>query len=917
MEQLLATKLFIPPIRPGLVPRPRLLEQLNACAYPGCKLILISAPAGFGKTTLVGEWVQAMGRADPPMAIAWLSLDEGDSDPARFLAYFIAALNQAEGIEAALGKGSLSMLQSPQPPPIEAVLTPLINEIATIPDRMIFVLDDYHVLESTLVDEVLTFLLEYLPPQIHLVIASREDPHLSLSRLRARGQMTELRAMDLRFTTSEAAEFLNQTMGLSLSSEDIAALETRTEGWIAGLQLAAISMQGHEDASHLIKAFTGSHKLIQDFLIEEVLGQQSERIQKFLLQTSILDQLTGSICDALTHQSNSQSILESLERANLFIIPQDDERRCFRYHHLFADLLRLRLRQTQPEQLLVLHSQASKWYEKNGFADEAIAHALHAEDFERAVYLIEQHVDTIWAHGEYTKLRRWLVGLPDELVLSRPQLCIFQAWELFASGQLDAAERFLQAAELANDPNTDQASETESQSQDQPSGSSRLRVRGRAAAIQAWMDAYRRHNIAGLIQHLRQALEYLPDQDSHWRGAVATTLGDVYAFSGDLPAAYQARLVAMKACEAAGNTYHFMYNSAKLALNLKAQGRLLQVQELCQQRVRFANESGMSQAAVVGWLLAIWGEGLAELNDLDRALDLVEKSIELTEHGGDVGMLGWSYLGLTRVLFARGDMAGAEKIVQKMNKKTQESIVPTWIMNLNAAWQSRIWLAQGKLDAAAQWVRERGLEPDKSPSYLNKYKYLTLARILIAQGQEEESTRLLQGMLEESEVGGDTTRAIEILILQALALHAGGDANRAMQVLERALTLAEPRGFYRIFVDEGPSMAPLLYQALDRGIAPDYANRLLQAFPIDEPQQVEPSVSQVSESGYIEPLSEREIEVLQLIAEGLTNPEIAARLILSLYTVKSHTRNIYGKLDVNNRTQAVTKARTLGILSIT
>jgi LuxR family maltose regulon positive regulatory protein len=764
---------------------------------------------------------------------------------------------------------------------------------------------------------VLTFLLEYLPPQIHLVIATREDPHLPLPRLRARGQMTELRATELRFTSAEAAEFLNQTMGLSLSSEDITALETRTEGWIAGLQLAAISMRRHKDADSLIKAFTGSHKLIQDFLIEEVLGQQSERIQKFLLQTSILDQLTGSICDALTHQSNSQSTLEYLERANLFIIPQDDERRCFRYHHLFADLLRLRLRQTQPEQLSVLHSQASKWYEKNGFADEAIAHALRAGDFERAISLIEQHADTIWAHGEYNKLRRWLLGLPDELVLSRPQLCIFQAWELFASGQLDAAERFLQAAERAHDTNTDQTSETGSQSQDQPSGASRLRVRGRAAAIQAWMDAYRRHNVAGLIQHLRQALEYLPDQDLHWRGAVATTLGDVYAFSGDMPAAYQARLEALKACEATGNTYHFMYNSAKLALNLKAQGRLLQVQELCQQRVRLANESGMSQTAVVGWLLAIWGEVLAETNDIDGALNLVEKSIELTEHGGDVGMLGWSYLSLTRVMFARGDMAGAEKIIQKINKKAKESIVPTWIINLNAAWQSRIWLAQGKLNEAAQWVRERGLELDKSPSYLNKYKYLTLARILIAQGQEKESIGLLQDVLEESEVGGDTTRAIEILILQALALHAGGDTNRAMRVLERALTFAEPRGFYRIFVDEGSSMAPLLYDALANGIASDYVNRLLQAFPIDESKQVELSASQVSESDYIEPLSEREIEVLQLVAEGLTNPEIAARLILSPYTIKTHTRNIYSKLGVSNRTQAVTKARTLGILPTT
>jgi LuxR family maltose regulon positive regulatory protein len=933
MEQLLATKLFIPPTRPNIVPRPRLIDQLNACAYPGCKLILISAPAGFGKTTLVSEWVQATGRAVPPIAIAWLSLDEDDNDPTRFLAYFIAALNQAQGVEASIGKGSLNMLQSPQPPPTEAALTPLINEIAAIPDRIILVLDDYHVIESTQVDDILTFLLEYLPPQMHLVIASREDPHLPLSRLRARGQLTELRAADLRFTSSEAAEFLNQTMGLSLSAEDIAALESRTEGWIAGLQLAAISMRGHEAATSLIKTFTGSHRLVLDFLMEEVLSQQSKSIQNFLFQTAILDRMTGSLCDAVrfgaielpsssegtavTGQDSGQVILEMLEHNNLFIVPLDEERRWYRYHHLFADLLRQRLRQTQPEQLSVLHRRASEWYEQNGFADEAVEHTLRAEDFERAVYLIEQHVDTIWAHGEYTKLRRWLVALPDELVLSRPQLCIFQAWELFASGQMDAAERFLQAAELEHDPSTGQASETESQSQDRPSGSSELRVRGRAAAIQAWMAAYRRHNISGLIQHLRQALEYLPDQDLHWRGAVAITLADAHAFRGDMRAAYQARLEALKACEAVGNTYLFMYNSAKLALNLKAQGRLLQVQELCRQRVRFANESGMSRIAVVGWLLAIWGEVLAEINDLDGALDLVEKSIELTEHGGDVVMLGWSYLCLTRVLFSKRDMAGAEEIVQKMNNVARESIVPTWIMNLNGAWQSRIWLAQDKLEAAAQWVRERGLEPDKATTHMSGFEYVAFARILITQGRWDETIKLLQRMLEAAELGGDTTRVIEIMMLQALAFQAGGDTTRAMDALEGALTLAEPEGFLRIFVDEGQPMARLLYVALERGTAPGYVGRLLQAFPIDKPEQVDSSAPQVSESGYIEPLSEREIEVLQLIAEGLTNPEIATRLILSLYTVKTHTRNIYGKLGVHNRTEAVAKARVLGILQFT
>jgi len=384
-----------------------------------------------------------------------------------------------------------------------------------------------------------------------------------------------------------------------------------------------------------------------------------------------------------------------------------------------------------------------------------------------------------------------------------------------------------------------------------------------------------------------------------------------------MPAAYQARLEALKACEAAGNTYLFMYNSAKLALNLKAQGRLLQVQELCQQRVRFANESGMSQTAVVGWLLAIWGEVLAEINDLDGALDLVEKSIELTERGGDVGMLGWSCLCLTRVLFSKGDMAGAEEIVQKMDKVAQESIVPTWIMNLNAAWQSRIWLAQDKLEAAAQWVRERRLEPDKAPTHVSGFEYIALARILIAQGRWDETTKLLQRMLEAAEVGGNTTREIEIMMLQALAFQAGGDTTRAMDALERVLTLAEPEGFIRIFVDEGPPMARLLYEALTRGIAPEYARRLLAAFPMPEPEQDGPPDTQAPESDLIEPLSERELEVLQLMAEGLTNPEIASRLFLSLHTVKTHARNIYGKLGVHNRTQAVTRARALGVLPAT
>ncbi|MEJ2353288.1 MAG: LuxR C-terminal-related transcriptional regulator [Anaerolineales bacterium] len=873
---ILRTKLYIPPPRPELVSRPRLVERLNAGLHR--KLTLISAPAGFGKTTLVSEWVHTMGRVSPPIAGApgppttcpgaqdgyacgpsapsrhrlgspgagagrtgWLSLDEDDNDPTRFLAYLIAALRT---IEASIGKGVLSALQSPQPPPAEAVLISLINEIAAI-------------------------------------------------------QLTELRGTDLRFTSSEAAEFLNRVMGLDLSAEDIAVLERRTEGWIAGLQLAAISMQGHKDVTGFIQSFTGSHRYVLDYLVQEVLEQQSERVQTFLLQTAVLDRLTGSLCDAVRFgtaetpstakgtANDGQATLEMLERANLFIVPLDDERRWYRYHHLFADLLRRRLTQTQPEQLPVLHGSASKWYEQNGLIDEAIEHALRANEFERTAHLIESVADAVWARGGNIKLRRWLDGLPVELVLSKPQLCIFRAWELFASGRQDAAERFLQAAGLGYDSSTDRATETESLQRDQPPGSSRLGVRGRAAAIQAWMATYRRHNIPGLIQHLRQALEYLPERDLNWRSAAATTLGDVHAFRGDMLAAYQARLEALKACEAAGNTYLFMYNSAKLALNLKAQGRLLQVRELCQQQVGFANESGMSQTAVVGWLLAIWGEALAEINDLDGALDLVEKGMKLSESGGDVVMLGWSCLCLTRVLFSKGDMAGAEEIVQKMDKVARESLVPTWIMNLNAAWQSRIWLAQDKLEAAAQWVRERGLELDKAPTHVSAFEYIAFARILIAQGRWDETTKLLQRMLEAAKVGGNTTRVIEIMMLQALAFQSGGDTTRAMDALERALTLAEPEGFIRIFVDEGPPMARLLYEAVSRGIAPEYARRLLAAFPMPEPEQDGRPDTQAPESDLIEPLSERELEVLQLIAEGLTNPEIASRLFLSLHTVKA------------------------------
>jgi LuxR family maltose regulon positive regulatory protein len=825
----------------------------------------------------------------------------------------IAALRT---IEAGIAEGVLGALQSPQSPPAEAILTTLINEIAALPDRIVLVLDDYHLIEAQPIHDALTFLLRRLPPQMHLVIATREDPPLPLARLRVRGQLTELRATDLRFSSSEAATFLNQVMGLNLSAEDIAALERRTEGWIAGLQLAAISMQGRKDVTGFIQSFTGSHHFVLDYLLEEVLEQQSQNIQTFLLYTAVLDRLTGSLCDALTGQEDGQATLEILERANLFIVPLDEERRWYRYHHLLADLLRQRLRQTQPEQMPTLHQRASKWYEQNGFIDEAIEHALHAEGFERVAHLIEEHVDALWQRSEHARLRRWLAGLPIELIFSKPHLGILHAWNLFTSGQQDAAEQSLQAAERVLESSADRVTETSPMEREQSPGSDWTRIQGRAAAIRAFLASYH-GDVQEISRYARQALEYLPEQDVTWRSTAAVALGDAYRFGGELAAAHRVRLEALEASKAAGNTYMTMIASMKLAITLRQQGRLEQVIEICQQQLQLAQEIGMSQSAVVGWSLAIWGEVLAERNDLDRAIHRAQKGVKLTEGSRNAIVIGWSNLCLMRVLFSRGELAGAKEIVQKMENLARQYDVPPWIANPMAAWQARIWLAQEKLDVASQWVGERGLDAEGDPTRFHVIEYIVLVRIHIAQGRLDEATKLSQRLLETAERRGHTARAIELLNLQALAFQAGGDTNQAITALEQALTLAKPGGFIRTFVDEGPPMARLLYEAVTRGVATDYARRLLAAFPVTEPEQTDLSKKQAPESDLIEPLSERELEVLELIAEGLTNPEIASRLFLSLHTIKVHARNIYGKLGVHNRTQAVTRARALGVLPST
>jgi LuxR family maltose regulon positive regulatory protein len=936
---LLTTKLYIPPPLPNLVERPRLVKRLDGGLRLGHRMILVSAPAGFGKTTLVSDWLR---KIDFPVApgsrwrarTGWLSLDESDNDPSRFLAYFIAAL---QTIEANIGQGALSALQSPQPPPTEAVLTSLINEIATIPDRIVLVLDDYHLIETQPIHDALTFLLEHLPVNMHLLIASRDDPHLPLARLRAQGHLTELRATDLRFTSSEAAEFLNQVMGLNLSADDIAALETRTEGWIAGLQLAAISLQEHEDASSFIKSFTGSHRFVLDYLIEEVLGQQAESIQTFLLRTSILDHLCGPLCDAvlsrgageqgsagefspsppstssgpallprtsaplyLDPSASGQETLEYLEHANLFIVPLDEQRRWYRYHHLFADLLRQRLRQKQPDWVPTLHHRASEWYEQNGFADEAIEHALRGEDFERAAHLLEEYVDALLQRGEHTTVSGWINALPDSVVREHPYLCVFHAWALQLTGQFEATEARLTDAEEAL-ANLYQENDGDAKT-----------IRGHIHSHRAYLTFIRGEHAKTII-YARQALEQLPPEATVIRTQTALYLGVAYRFQGEFQAALDIFTEAVAISQKMGGSVTAVLSFLNLAEVYTEQAHLHQARNIYEQALQFTKRhSGRPDMPFSGYAYVGIGRILRQWNELDNAYRHTTKGIALCRDRNVAELLALSCIELAYIQHALGNDKQADEALQEA-KQIFDGFSP-WGSDMVAAHQAHLDLMRGEVESAERWAQASDLNIDDDLEFYREVEYLILARAFIAQNRFEQALSLLGGLHQTVQAIGKMQSVLETLIVQAMALSGQGHTEQALIKLEEAFSIGEPENYVRIFVDEGPPMAHLLYEAVTRGIAPDYTRRLLAAFPVAEPEQTDPSRAQAPKSELVEPLSERELEVFQLLAAGLTNPEIATQLVLTLNTVKVHTRNIYGKLDAHNRTQAVARARALGIL---
>jgi LuxR family maltose regulon positive regulatory protein len=876
---LLTTKLYIPPIRPELVSRPRLTGRLNAgMTY---KLTLVSAPAGFGKTTLLSEWSQ-----QSAFPVAWVSLDTDDRDPARFWAYFIAAL---QTVQPELGRAILAAFQSPQPPPVEVVLTALINEIAAIPNHFALVLDDYHLIEAQPIHSALAFLLDHLPPQMHLIIAGRADPPLPLARLRGRGQLTELREDDLRFKPDEATAFLNHVMGLNLSAQDAAALEARTEGWIVGLQLAALSMRGRDDVHQLVQSFAGSHRYILDYLIEEVFQQQSAEVQDFLLKTSILDRFTAPLCDAIVEQDgilpyDAQAMLERLDQANLFIIPLDHERQWYRYHRLFADLLRHRLDMAcGKEHVALLHAQASQWYETNGFPADAVHHALAGRDWERAATLISDASGSLMSRGEVMTVVGWLQALPDKVVRARPQLCLECSWPLILTGQLEAAESYLAQAEQAAQDNA--------------------AFLGEIVSAQAYI-ARIRGDARRTIDLSQRALTLLPQDNLSSRSIVALNLGLAHWHRGHLAEAEQALTEADHTALQSGNSHVRLMAFGLLGPIQAAQGKLHQAAILCRQAIQLGEGSPAMALTHLEF-----GALLYEWNDLEAAADHLRRGIELTQRSGNLELQTGGYRMLALLKQAQGDASAALAALQEAHQLARDHDVTPLVHARNAACHAQIALAQDDVATAVHWAAQVTEEADAFPLY--PFLCLTPARLLLAQNQKAAAAEQLEALYETAVGAGWQFGVVEVRALQALA---APTPTAALTFLTDALALAQPEGYVRTFVDKGEPMATLLRETASQGIAPDYVSKLLAAFGVSKYGSEVPLPHPPTQP-LIEPLSERELEVLQLLADGQTNHEIAQALHVSVNTVKTHLKTIYGKLGVHSRREATAQAKKLGLVA--
>jgi LuxR family maltose regulon positive regulatory protein len=898
-DPLLRTKLCVPRTGDGLIIRPPLNQWLTEGARR--RLTLVCAPAGFGKTTLLAQWARASG-----MPVAWLTLDEGDDDPARFWRYFAAALRTLGG--DAVEDASPLLMSGVRVE--EAVLDLLINDLVEGSEDRVLIVDDYHLIRSGEIHRGLSYVVEHLPDTLHLVLAGRTVPPWRLSRLRGRGQVTELGAADLRFAPDEVGAFLTRTMRLELSPEEVDALAASTEGWVAGLQLEALSWRSRADYWRRLGGLTGADREVFDYLSEEVLGGQPKSVREFMMRTSITDRLDGSLCEVLTGHEDGQETLEGLERANLFVFPVDEERRYYRYHQLFARFLRQRLQREHPEEVQELHLKAAGWYRRNDHPVEAVRHSLRGRDFETAVDLLESVGEGMLERGEVATLLEWLEAMPGEVVDSRARLALLRAWALAHSGRLEVVDSVLRRVEghlSAANGSTDGDSAVRTEKVVDKT----LGLRGEVAAVRARVAAIN-EDARAVTEFSREALLWLPRENLRLRGNVALDMAHGYNLTGEVREADAAFAEAAAASEAAGNLRSTLialwYRSSVKAVL----GRLDEAAELAEGCLEVAQKEQNRETPVSGTAHVAVAQVLYERDELDDAERFFEEGVRRGKRGGEVKIVTAGYIGLARLAMARGRNEDALELMRRARRLASWPHI--------GAWQARVHLAAGNVAAAARWGNEYGAEHEDP--YPRDLERLTSARILLARNETDAALALLERLLAKAESQGRVSHAIEALLLSALARETLGETDDATSAALRAASLAEAGGFRRILVDEGAPLATLLAKAIRRlrwksGIehgdaSVRYLGEIVETIRVGAAAQGHHDSEKVPSAS--EPLTEREREVLRLVAAGLSNGQIADELYLALGTVKSHIHHIYGKLLVSSRTQAVERARELDLL---
>ncbi|NQT58612.1 MAG: helix-turn-helix transcriptional regulator [Bacteroidetes bacterium] len=913
---LLATKFHIPRVRPNAVERLNLIKRLDAGLDN--KLTIISAPTGFGKSTLLSEWIQNLQVCDTtsePVVemslthIAWFSIDENDNDFVRFISYLLGSLELSGVFDGSSDddlKAAMDIMGTTQQPLPAIILTPLLNRLSELNRKIILILDDYHYIENIAIHGLMSFMVNNMPQSMHLLIATRHDPPLPLARLRAQNELTEVRAEDLRFSSIETTEFISRTIGLDLSEEDTSILEKRTEGWAAGLQLAAVSLQGVGDIPAAIASFAGSHRHITDYLLDEVLNRQSSDIQEFLLKTSVLELLTGSLCDSVMLSSRGQETIEALEKANLFIVPLDKERKWYRYHHLFADLLRQRLRQTYSESIPELHLRASEWFEKEDRPSDAIRHAITAKNFSRAADLAE----LVWPEWNESSSSiiwlGWVRALPEELVRTRPVLSAAFAWAFLNSGELEKADSLLTCAERwmeSKDPTDKMVVIDHKQFE----------------GLLPWLAILRAYyaqaagDVKGTVKHVSRVLEILPEEDHYTRTSMKGLLGLAKWADGDLETAF--RLFSENLFQNEHDRIKGAFVLADIGMTL---GKLDEAVRICEQALQLAADykepypPGTEDVySAISALHREQGNLSAAVRDLDRAWEL----------GRQVKLPDWKYrwcIAKARLQESQGNPEYSLALLDDAGQAYVRTPLP--VIRPISAMKARVWIRLGRLSEALHWADEQHLSCSDSLSFLHEFEHITFVRLLIAGDMNQiqvpvnEVIEFIDRLLKSAEEGRRVGSVIEILILQSIAFQKLGYQDQAVKVLQCALELAEPEGFFQIFIDEGSLMAGLLYKESILGMKSGYVQRLLEAFPAADTDRVCSFPVQDGQVNLFEALSRREIEVLELIEDGFSNEEVGERLYISLHTVKAHTRTIYTKLDVHSRTEAVARARTFGIL---